>query len=332
MRKELVTARARIRSRATLETHATALKALRDIDASSPAVPAANPSQALLEGLLFQSIGTLHFPWRDGPYVSWGEFLEVTRLQPEPDRLVIDVDPNGAAITIANGALAHVLTRWIPDEVYAPLLRPRATTEGVEFHRLGNPGAVLFRGISLSDLITADARRYDRADPSTAHTAAPSAGASLSNAEDDTAADTTDDVDLVWKTSPTIATTAELQHVSLPRVIDRQSSLWVTSSVIRRLGILIRLGSTSINTWRDTYDGTSTVKVEAWYPHLTPATRDRLLKDLASPHLSPRWAYQPPPRTPHGDLEEMYHFFTVADTRHQVRLRLPIEHRRLPSS
>lgn len=326
MRKELITQRARIRSRATLEPHGTALKALRDIDASSPAVPAANPSQALLEGLLFQSIGTLHFPrhdfpWGDEPFASWGEFLEITRLQPESDRLVIDVDPNGAAVTIAYGALASVLTEAAPHEVYAPLLRPRAAPEGVEFHRIGNPGAVLFRGISLDDIVAVHAEHFDRVDLSKAD----SAPDSPSNAGDRMGADPFDEVDSVWRTSPNRATTAELQHVSLPGVIERHSALWVTSSVIRRLGILIRLGPSSINTWRETIDGTSTVKAEAWYPHMTPATRDRLLRDLGSPHLSPRWTYQPSRPNRYGNIVDPYHYFAVADTRHRVQLRLPLK-------
>lgn len=286
MRKELFQRRVRLRSRATLQPYHAARRALQGLSAVSPVLPAGSETQQLLEGQFFQAIRTLHYPWRNGPFDSLPGCLEIRAIEPDHDRLVLRVEPSGVAATIVDRALAHAPRNGYPADVEVPYLRVRDGERGAEFYRLGSPGVIVLEGVTFGDVAALHAKHpHD------------------------------EDMECLWITSPDTVTADEEREWRA----RREPAYRVTSSVVRRLGLLTRLDASSIDTWEVMWDEGAEVMVEAWFTKLSYEERIRLLRDLASPHLAPRWH----PKSPlEGDSTHPYHYFTVGDTNHVVQIRL----------
>ncbi|WP_405059624.1 hypothetical protein OG474_43800 [Kribbella sp. NBC_01505] len=129
----------------------------------------------------------------------------------------------------------------------------RALDQGVEFYRLGKPGSVVFNGISSEQVMDAHNDCMDG------------------------------DHRCTVLESPGAMTSTELREDDYRGAGD---GLKVISSVVRRLGLLARLGSRSIDTWIGNPDH---ICVEAFINPLDNEAYFALIADLLSPMLSPTW-------------------------------------------
>lgn len=286
MRKELFQRRARLRAKATLQPLHTARRALQSVSAVSPVIPPGSETQQVLEGQFFQAIRTLHYPWQAGPLESLPGCLAILAIVPDHDCLLLRVEPSGAAATVVEAALAHAPRNGYPADVQAPHLRVRDGERGAEFYRLGSPGVIILDGVTFDDIAALHAKHRHH-----------------------------EEMECLWITSPDTATADEEREWPT----RREPAYRVTSSVVRRLGLLTRLGASSVDTWEVMWDEGAEIMVEAWFPRLTYTERVRLLRDLSAPHLAPRWH----PTSPLEDQSTYpYHYFTVGDTNHVVQIRL----------
>lgn len=213
-----LTRRARLRARATREPYSYARQQLLLAPASMPVVPPASSAQVEFEGLFFHALRTLHFPDGPDPADALG-VLEIRHLYPAEDRLVVDVAPIGAALTIA----AYVFPELAPNSgVLAsgvPRLRMRAIDGGVEFVRLDHPGSIIVQGVTAAEI-------------------------SQHHSHDGTC---------VAELSPHRVTREEADADAW----YGPGELEITSSVVRRLGLFTSLGATCIDTWASLGGGIS---------------------------------------------------------------------------
>src|SRR3546814_17545679 len=98
-------------------------------------------------------------------------------------------------------------------------------------------------------------------------------------------------MECLWITSPDTVTADEKREWRA----RREPAYRVTSSVVRRLGLLTRLDASSIDTWEVMWAEGAEVMVEALFTTLSYEERIRLIRALASPHLTPRWHPKQPP-------------------------------------
>lgn len=278
MAKTTLSRRARLRAQATMERHSQAHQQLLLMPPALHVISPATESQWTLEGLIFQSLRTLHFPEKPKLAALPGA-LVIERIVPTAEGLTVHVDPRGAALTIA----ASVFPEMEPDtgcfSSGIPGLRMQDLHDSVEFRRLGYSGSIIFRGVTADDIIRAHYGAFD----------APHAGC-------------------LAKISPHHLTIQETEE----ELWRRPGELLLTSSVVRRLGLLRSLRATSIDTWRNQPDR---ISVEVLLPPLTERRYFDLVAALASPLLSPQWRFLE--GTPNGRTR-----FRLANGTTELDLRL----------
>src|SRR3546814_20277470 len=111
-----------------------------------------------------------------------------------------------------------------------PYLRVRDGEGGAEFYRLGSPGVIVLEGVTFGDVAALHAKHpHD------------------------------EDMECLWITSPDTVTADEKREWRA----RREPAYRVTSSVVRRLGLLTRLDASSIHPREATGDGGAEVLVAA---------------------------------------------------------------------
>lgn len=255
--KSQIVRRARLRSRATGEAYATALTAILGTRPTSPVVPVPSREQSMLEGHVFASLRVLHHSGPAYPDDLPGpmEFVPFESVTPANNSLIVHVSSTHAADALAD----HLFPELEPgfDELpsyHAAGLRLSAHRLGTQVTIPGRAGTVVFAGVSAVDVATAHRRRYHE-----------------------------DETPCLAAAAPSALTAAEVSALDKLRL----NELHMTSSIVRRLGLLRHLRAESIDTWHRLVGGMS---VEVWrIAELDAHDHKRLISDLTSPWLHPRW-------------------------------------------
>lgn len=185
-----------------------------------------------------------------------------------------------------------------PHETFNLGLRVRDRGGLAEFYRAGKPGSVVFAGLTIDAFKDMHLGLHG-----------PHSGCVLTRDPRQLAGDELD---------------ARREYT-----FDRGSEYFAASSVLRRFGIFLRARPQSIDWWSDSRE----VKVECWFDGLAESEAARMLDDLASEHLAPRWKlteekyeFGAAPGARYADRElplvGTYHYFVVEGTSTKVQVRL----------
>lgn len=133
---------------------ADALKRVKDLTPSSPLVPEAEPSQAVLENHFLTC-----FAWpRTDPRNPWG----ISSTVPAPDSLVLNferqqTDPSDGEESLTRNLVRELVPRYDEyGEVHGvPGARFTVENDGIVIRRIGMPGSITLSGIYPEDWYTA---------------------------------------------------------------------------------------------------------------------------------------------------------------------------------
>lgn len=259
---------ARLRSHATGESHQKSHRAIQTIPPTTPILSEPLSTQEQLEGAIFDKMHTLRFIPRqgDGPFF---QPFGIRSVAPSSDQLVIELEPGSVYKEFAMSIMPAV--EQVEDEPHpevhgVPGLRRRTHELGLSLFRPGLAGQIIITGVSVGEWEAAHAAQYavphtPEVCPATSH--------------------------------PVHWTQTEQDHAS--SMATRFGGLAVQhghddhilqSAMLRRIGLLNRLGSRSTSTWRKA--GESGIVVELFQDEYDFDSHDSFIEEMTSSRMSPQ--------------------------------------------
>lgn len=256
---------ARLRAHATGESHARAFQSIESLPPASPILAEPSPLQEQLEGAIFGKMNGLRFIPRQ-PNKHRFQPFGIRCVSPSPDRLVIELEEwSGYEEFVMNimPSIEQVEDGSIPEIHGVPGLRRRAHGLGLSLFRPGREGEVILAGVSVSEWEAAHAAGF-----------VPHHLASFPATS-----------------NPAVWTQAEQNHAQW--MLDEfgsgsgkyeQNGHILQSAMLRRVGLLNRLGSQSITTWKK-IDG---IVIEVFQNEYNLDSHDSFIEEMMSPRMSPQ--------------------------------------------
>lgn len=259
---------ARLRSHATGESHQKAYQAVESVPPGTPVLSEPTPMQEQLEGAIFDKMHALRFIPRQ-QRDAWGfRPFGIRSVAPSPDRLVIELETGSAYEEFVRNIMPgfeQVEGDSIPEIHGVPGLGRRSHELGLSLFRPGLDGEVVVAGLSVEIWEATHAGEFSGPHvafcPATSH--------------------------------PTQWTEAEQNHA--PSFLKQFGDLAVKrdhedrilqSAVLRRIGLLNRLGSRSTTTWRK--GGQPGIVVELYQDEYDFESHDTFIEEMTSPHMLPQ--------------------------------------------
>lgn len=258
---------ARLRANATGESHQKAYQAIESVPPANPILAEPFPMQEQLEGAIFDKMHTLRFipAERDG---SFFKPFGIRRVIPSPDQLLIELEGGSSYDEFVRNIMPVIeqVEDYSTPEIHGvPGLRRRPHDAGLGLFRPGVTGEVIIAGVDVEDWEAAHAAGFSGPHsaicPATSHPAQ-------------------------WTPEEQNYASSFLAQFGELAVKHDHDDLILQCAMLRRIGLLNRLGSRSTSTWRKA--GKPGVVVELFQNDYNFESHDRFIEEMTSPRMSPQ--------------------------------------------
>ena len=259
---------ARLRAHATGEGHQKAYQAIESVPPASPIVPEPSPAQEQLEGAIFGKMYALRFIPHHRRDASGFRPFGIRSIVPSSDKLVIELETwSGYDEFVSNimPGIEQVEDGSTPEIHGVPGLRFRSHDLGLSLFRPGLAGEVVVAGVTVDEWEAAHASGF-----SDQH--APGCPATSHPAQ--------------WTQAEKNHAPSMLAQFGALAVKHERDDHILQSAMLRRIGLLNRLGSRSTTTWRKA--GEPGIVIEVFQNEYDIESYDSFIGEMTSPRMSPQ--------------------------------------------